>query len=99
VYNLCFHPLARRFPGPKLWAASRLPYIFALMTGNLVRRQREFHEIYGHHVRIAPDEVSFSDEQSWNDIYAFRKGHKRALRDKTFLTSMYYTTTMNRGQK
>ncbi|KAF1998139.1 putative RNA polymerase II mediator complex component Srb8 [Amniculicola lignicola CBS 123094] len=87
VYNLYFHPLARRFPGPKLWAASRLPYIYALMTGNLVRRHREFHKTYGHHVRIAPDEVSFSDEQSWNDIYAFRKGHKRALRDKTFLTT------------
>ncbi|PSN61434.1 cytochrome P450 [Corynespora cassiicola Philippines] len=87
IYNLYFHPLAGRFPGPKLWAASRLPFVHALLTGRLVQRQREIHEKYGDVVRLAPDEVSFSNEESWDDIYSFRRGHKRAVRDKAFFSA------------
>ena len=47
-------------------------------------REREFHEKYGDIIRLAPDEISFADEQAWNDIYAFRRGHKRAARDKAY---------------
>jgi hypothetical protein len=90
VYNLCFHPLAGRFPGPKIWAASRLPFVYALLTGTLVQRQREIHEKYGEIVRLAPDEVSFSNEKSWDDIYAFRRGHKRAVRDKAFFSGKLF---------
>ncbi|TVY82835.1 Versicolorin B desaturase [Lachnellula suecica] len=72
------------FPGPKLWAASRLPYIYCLLTGQLIRREREFHEKYGDFLRLAPDEVSFANEEAWTDIYSFRRGHKRALRDKAY---------------
>lgn len=89
IYNLYFHPLAGRFPGPKLWAASRLPFVHALLTGRLVQRQREIHEKYGDVVRLAPDEVSFSNEESWDDIYSFRRGHKRAVRDKAFFSGMF----------
>ncbi|PQE22388.1 cytochrome P450 monooxygenase protein [Rutstroemia sp. NJR-2017a WRK4] len=70
--------------GPKLWAASRLPFIYYLLTGQLVRRVKEFHDIYGEFYRLAPDEVSFASEQAWNDIYTFRRGHKRAGRDKVW---------------
>lgn len=83
IYNLYFHPLSK-FPGPKLWAASRLPFVCSLLTGKLVRREREFHEKYGDIIRLAPDEVSFASEEAWNDIYSFRRGHKRALRDKAY---------------
>lgn len=83
MYNLYFHPLSK-FPGPKLWAVSRLPFIYCLLTGKLVRREREFHEKYGDIIRLAPDEVSFANEQAWNDIYTFRRGHKRAARDKAY---------------
>ncbi|CAG8953633.1 hypothetical protein HYFRA_00010092 [Hymenoscyphus fraxineus] len=86
VYNLYFHPLSKH-PGPKLWAASRLPFIYCLVTGKLVQREREFHEKYGDFLRLAPDEVSFASEEAWNDIYTFRKGHKRALRDKRYYTA------------
>ncbi|KAF7877056.1 uncharacterized protein EAF02_008276 [Botrytis sinoallii] len=81
IYNIYFHPLAK-FPGPKLWTASRLPFIYYLLTGQLVKKVKEFHDIYGEFYRLAPDEVSFASEQAWNDIYTFRRGHKRALRDK-----------------
>lgn len=82
-YNLYFHPLAK-FPGPKLWAVSRLPFVFNLLRGNLIKRQRQLHEKYGPILRMAPDEISFANEEAWNDIYAWRKGHKRALRDPAF---------------
>jgi cytochrome P450 len=83
IYNLYFHPLSK-FPGPKLWAASRLPFIYCLLTGKLVKRERQFYEKYGEVIRLAPDEVSFANEQAWNDIYSFRRGHKRAGRDKAY---------------
>ncbi|KAF7923180.1 uncharacterized protein EAE98_007885 [Botrytis deweyae] len=83
IYNIYFHPLAK-FPGPKLWTASRLPFIYYLLTGQLVKKVKEFHDIYGEFYRLAPDEVSFASEQAWNDIYTFRRGHKRALRDKVW---------------
>lgn len=83
VINLYFHPLSK-LPGPKLWAASRLPFVYSLLTGQLTRREREFHEEYGDIIRLAPDEISFANEQAWNHIYTFRRGHKRALRDKAY---------------
>jgi hypothetical protein len=61
-----------------------LPFIYCLLTGKLTRREREFHDKYGDIIRLAPDEVSFANEQAWNDIYAFRRGHKRAARDKVY---------------
>ncbi|KAL8953132.1 MAG: hypothetical protein Q9222_001015 [Ikaeria aurantiellina] len=88
VYNLFFHPLAK-FPGPKLWAASRLPFIFCMLTGQLVRREREIHEKYGEIVRLAPDEVSFANEQAWTDIYTARRGHKRTQRDRAYYIGRY----------
>ncbi|TGO50025.1 hypothetical protein BOTNAR_0408g00010 [Botryotinia narcissicola] len=74
IYNLCFHPL-RKFPGPILWRSSRLPYIISLVRGNLVLDQMKIHEKYGDVVRLAPNEISFTKEEAWNDIYVHRPGH------------------------
>ncbi|MCJ1308562.1 hypothetical protein MMC25_002215 [Agyrium rufum] len=43
--NIWFHPLSK-FPGPKLWAASRLPYVISLLRGNLVQEHDSFHKRY-----------------------------------------------------
>ncbi|KAL8983732.1 MAG: hypothetical protein Q9205_002101 [Flavoplaca limonia] len=72
-YNLRFHPLAR-FPGPSLWAASRIPYAWTLLRGDLTQRTKELHDRYGHVVRLAPNELSFIDAQAWQDIYAHHQG-------------------------
>jgi len=88
IINLYFHPLSK-FPGPKLWAASRLPFIYCLLTGKLVKREREFHERYGEIIRLAPDEISFANEEAWNEIYSFRPGHKRAVRDKAYYVGRF----------
>ena len=73
IYNLFFHPL-RRFPGPRLWAAFRLPYVYSLIRGDLVHRTHALHEKYGPVVRLAPNELSFIEAQAWQDIYGFHAG-------------------------
>lgn len=83
VFNLFFHPLAK-IPGPAAWSASRIPFVWNLLRGTLIQRQRQMHEQYGPVFRIAPDEVSFASEEAWTDIYTWRKGHKRATRDPAF---------------
>ena len=73
MQRLYFHHLSR-YPGPKLWAISRLPYVIVLLRGTLVQRTKELHDRYGDAVRIAPNEVSFSNAQAWQDIYAHHQG-------------------------
>jgi len=72
--RLVFHPLAQ-FPGPKLWAASRLPFVLSLYHGNLVHDTLALHAKYGPIVRLAPNELSFTDPEACKDIYGKRHGH------------------------
>lgn len=46
TYNLTLPPLAK-FPRPKLWAATRVPYCIGLWKGTLSADIREIHEKYG----------------------------------------------------
>lgn len=69
------HPLGS-FPGPRLWSASRIPYIYNLWRGRLHERIKEIHDTYGPVVRIAPDELSFNVDGAWNDIYCGGKANK-----------------------
>ncbi|KAL8641848.1 MAG: hypothetical protein Q9228_001395 [Teloschistes exilis] len=73
VYSLYFGPLAK-YPGPPLWAISRIPYVWNLAKGSLTQRTKEFHDRYGPVVRIASNELSFIDGKAWQDIYAHRQG-------------------------
>ncbi|KAF1970112.1 cytochrome P450 ClCP1 [Bimuria novae-zelandiae CBS 107.79] len=68
VYNLLFHPLAK-FSGPKAWSASRIPYLFTLVTGQNSFRMKALHDKYGPVVRVAPNELHINDPRAWNDIY------------------------------
>ncbi|KAI1673235.1 Cytochrome P450 [Pyrenophora tritici-repentis] len=73
IYNLYFHPLAR-FPGPLAHRATRLPFVIGLFRRTLVREVAPLHDFYGSVVRIAPDELSFTDPAAWKDIYGRRTG-------------------------
>lgn len=73
IHNLYFHSLSR-FPGPPLWAVSRIPYAYSLLKGDLTQRTQELHEHYGKVVRLAPNELSFIDGQAWQDIYNHHQG-------------------------
>ncbi|KAJ6185613.1 cytochrome P450 [Penicillium mononematosum] len=72
-YNLFFHPL-RKFPGPLLWRASIIPSMNALARGKLAHAVADLHEQYGHVVRIAPNEISFTEPDAWKDICGHRIG-------------------------
>ncbi|TEY35963.1 hypothetical protein BOTCAL_0570g00020 [Botryotinia calthae] len=74
IYILYLHPLSR-IPGPKTWILSRIPYALALRSGYFAIRIRELHRIYGPIVRIAQDEVSFTNKEAWYTIYSPQKGH------------------------
>ncbi|KAF2147309.1 uncharacterized protein K452DRAFT_282310 [Aplosporella prunicola CBS 121167] len=84
IYNIFFHPL-RRFPGPKLYAASRIPYSIDTARGTMVSTIDAAHKKYGDVVRIAPDELSFISEKAWQDIYGFRGQRKpEMVKDRTW---------------
>ncbi|ROT36171.1 isotrichodermin C-15 hydroxylase, partial [Sodiomyces alkalinus F11] len=72
VYNLFFHPLSK-YPGPWWYAVSRLPYTIEIFRGTVTWTTKEMHMKYGHVVRIAPDTLSFTTSQAWQDIYGFRQ--------------------------
>ncbi|KAK8011102.1 Cytochrome P450 monooxygenase alt3 [Apiospora arundinis] len=71
IYNLYFHPL-RNFPGPRLWAISRIPWHYVNLRGRITWRIRELHDQYGPVVRIAPDELSYTTSSAWKKIYGQR---------------------------
>ena len=75
IYNLFFHPLSS-FPGPALWTSSRLPFVYSLQSGTLQARIKNFHDVYGEVVRVAPDELSFIKASAWRDIYSGGLGNK-----------------------
>ncbi|KAG9235759.1 cytochrome P450 monooxygenase-like protein [Amylocarpus encephaloides] len=68
VFRIWLHPLAA-FPGPKIWAVSRLPWIRYMLRGRMWRKIERLHQEYGTVVRIAPAELSFNSPAAWTDIY------------------------------
>lgn len=71
-YNLFLHPL-RSYPGPLLWRVSRFPSAYYALQGTLDTKMLHIHRTYGKEVRIAPDELSFSDARAWKDVMSYEK--------------------------
>ncbi|RYP62235.1 hypothetical protein DL769_007389 [Monosporascus sp. CRB-8-3] len=74
IYSLYLHPLSK-YPGPRLWAITRIPYAFYLQKGRLPQTVKALHDKYGTIVRIAPDELSFTEGSAWKDICQPKPGH------------------------
>ena len=72
IYNVIFHPL-RKFPGPKLWAATQFPWIKSFVGGRSHKKILELHNKYGPIVRTGPNELSFITPESWQAIMGHRK--------------------------
>jgi cytochrome P450 len=70
-YNLFFHPL-QSYPGPKLWAITRVPWHWRNLHGRLAWDIKALHEKYGPVVRIGPDELSYTSSSAWKKIYGQR---------------------------
>ncbi|RJE23611.1 Cytochrome p450 [Aspergillus sclerotialis] len=71
VYNVYFHPL-HCYPGPKLWAATHLFWVYYRVTGKLVWKSIDLHREYGTVVRVAPDQLSYTSETALKTIYGHR---------------------------
>ena len=79
TYNLFWHPLSR-FPGPRHFAASRIPYVYASFSGRLAVKFQELHNEYGNVVRTAPNELSFIEPSAWKTIYDRKNRHQTPFR-------------------
>ncbi|KAF1841975.1 cytochrome P450 monooxygenase-like protein [Cucurbitaria berberidis CBS 394.84] len=81
-----FHPLSK-FPGPRLWAFTRIPHHISTWKGVRNQSVRELHNKYGHVVRINPDELSFTDPNAWKDVYGHgTKGTTGSVPHKNWAT-------------
>ncbi|KAF2129142.1 cytochrome P450 [Dothidotthia symphoricarpi CBS 119687] len=66
--NIFFHPLSHH-PGPRLFAASSLPYGLWYISGYWHTKIFALHAHYGPIVRIGPNELSYACPEAWDDIY------------------------------
>ncbi|EFQ31351.1 cytochrome P450 [Colletotrichum graminicola M1.001] len=88
VYNVYFHPLCN-YPGPKLWAATRIPLARSALSGQLHRKILQLHQEYGPVVRVAPDELVFNHPDSFKDIHGHVKNNTGDHgRDPVFIRGM-----------
>ncbi|KAI0908038.1 cytochrome P450 [Ustulina deusta] len=72
AYNIFFHPL-RKYPGPKLWAATQFPGLRTFIAGDLPKKTLELHNKYGPVVRTGPNELSFNSAEYWEAVMGHRK--------------------------
>ncbi|CAG8122211.1 unnamed protein product [Penicillium nalgiovense] len=73
IYAFCWSPL-RHFPGPKLWAISRIPSSVSVLRGHNHLDILALHKQYGPILRIGPNELAFNTPQAFRDIYGARPG-------------------------
>ncbi|KAK8092313.1 uncharacterized protein PG998_014996 [Apiospora kogelbergensis] len=71
-YNLYLHPL-HKFPGPKLWAASRTPNAWMTVSGRSAQTVLDLHRKYGDVIRTAPNELSYVRADVWREVMGHRK--------------------------
>ncbi|KAL4879849.1 cytochrome P450 [Aspergillus karnatakaensis] len=84
VYNVYFHPLSN-FPGPKWRAAFRSTWVWSMVSGSNHLRIKSLHDQYGPVVRVAPDELSFTDPTALPDIHSKSQSNKGLSKSK-FIT-------------
>ncbi|KAK3063569.1 hypothetical protein LTS18_014472 [Coniosporium uncinatum] len=70
LYNTFLHPL-RRYPGPRLWSTTAIPYTLANIKGELPFRVLAFHRKYG---------------PAWDDIYGLYSGRRQNPKDASAYT-------------
>lgn len=76
LYRFYWSPLAK-YLGPRLYAISRLPWVWYEVSGGMAKWIHNPHLIHGDTVRVGPDELSFANGKVWYDIYgAATQDHK-----------------------
>ncbi len=75
--DLSSGPLSK-YPGPKLWAISKIPYNWHTLRGTAALKLCELHAKYGDVVRYAPRALSYTAPEAWAEVqgpYAYGKKH------------------------
>ncbi|GKZ74341.1 hypothetical protein AnigIFM50267_011840 [Aspergillus niger] len=65
-------------------AATRIPYMRLTIGCQFPQTIKKLHREYGNIVRIAPNELSFTDGDAWKAIYGTRPGHGQKDKDFRF---------------
>ncbi|KAG7050710.1 cytochrome P450 [Colletotrichum scovillei] len=74
IYNVTLHPLCK-YPGPKLWAATRIPYALMGARGQTHKEILALHQYYDAEIiRVSPNELSFQHPDAMKEIMGHRKG-------------------------
>lgn len=71
-YNIFLHPL-RNYPGPKLWAASGIPYAQNFVRGQMHVKVLELHKRYGPVIRVEPNKLLYHDIEAVGHIWNRRR--------------------------
>ncbi|THW45121.1 cytochrome P450 [Aureobasidium pullulans] len=79
-YNLYINPLSK-YPGSWLYTSTPFPRLWLYISGREPFVVLDMHKRYGPIVRIAPNELSFIDQQAWKDIYGHKNNNPK---DPTF---------------
>ena len=85
IYDVYFGPMSK-YPGPKLWAFSKIPRIITMVGGNDAEVYAKLHQRYGNVVRTGPKQLSYaSGASAWKDVYGFKKhGNAHPYKDPDF---------------
>lgn len=80
VYRLFFHPLCK-IPGPRLQAATSLPFRYQHhIQATWIRQTVDMHHKYGPVVRVAPDLIAVEGSVAWPEVYHHRSGGRAEFR-------------------
>lgn len=85
-----FHPL-RKYPGPKLFAASTLLWGRYYHSGYWHDKVLQLHAQYGHIVRIGPNELSYDLPEAWDEVYGRSKTKPENRRPEWFASRKLHT--------
>ncbi|KAK1991989.1 cytochrome P450 [Colletotrichum falcatum] len=80
VYNLYFHPLCV-YPGPKVYAATRLAHSRMILSGKAHKIVEELHQQYGPVVRLGPNTIGWTDPRALRDLTGNSKSKGENYRD------------------
>jgi cytochrome P450 len=87
-YRLYLHPL-RKYPGPVLNKLSSIPQLLYNINCRDTYTRYDLHQQYGPVVRVAPNELCFSDAASIKDIYG--QSSDPCLKDPNFYDGLIVT--------
>ncbi|KAJ3944105.1 uncharacterized protein N0V96_005629 [Colletotrichum fioriniae] len=74
VYQLYLNPL-RRFPGPKVWSISSIPYVREFIAGTCHLEILRLHQKYGPIVRVGPNHLSINHPDGMAELRGHRKSY------------------------